>query len=453
MEMKNLLPTSRYEGQNMTYGSLPDQDEYMNTYSPSHPHEGADFKKSFSVDDPTDIYATDQEESDLNMYYSADEFEGRHENSRGIRTGRQRKKIAARTKGGEFQAKRRKRRVYVCCVSTEIDIQKLYEHIMSTLIVGVHKAAWKAVLYGEALHIAKTGPEAYFDNFQRRDPSKSYAPTPSSVPEGGKVDDEVKTSENDFDRRLSAEPPDTDMKMSDLASREVYIFEFGSVVFWGFSRGEESRLLDVVRDFSTKMVEKSEFEAGEDDIAFVVSADTFRVVMSNDVISLPFGTTPKQRLAVSFAIAQSTVLALYENRIDSKVADYKYIPELLSKDGKIKLSMREIGRMIGDIFVIRHDLNLHSYILDVPDFFWEENKDDDDFAVYKMIMRYLEMDSRVEVLNKRLDMLRDLLDMLQQQMENAHASKLEWIVIWLIVVEVIIEVISLTGAILGWWTI
>ena len=62
--------------------------------------------------------------------------------------------------------------------------------------------------------------------------------------------------------------------------------------------------------------------------------------------------------------------------------------------------------MIGEVFVIRHDVNLHSDILDTPDFFWEEDR----FAPeYKMFMGYLEMTGRVDVLNKRLDMLRELL--------------------------------------------
>jgi uncharacterized Rmd1/YagE family protein len=52
------------------------------------------------------------------------------------------------------------------------------------------------------------------------------------------------------------------------------------------------------------------------------------------------------------------------------------------------------------------------------------------------------MNGRTEVLNKRLDMLRELLDVLQQQMENAHAAKLEWIVIWLIVIEVVLQVVA-----------
>lgn len=57
-------------------------------------------------------------------------------------------------------------------------------------------------------------------------------------------------------------------------------------------------------------------------------------------------------------------------------------------------------------------------------------------------MGYLEMTQRTDILNTRLDMLRELLDVLQQQMENAHAVKLEWIVIYLIVVECVIQVLA-----------
>ena len=104
--------------------------------------------------------------------------------------------------------------------------------------------------------------------------------------------------------------------------------------------------------------------------------------------------------------------------------------------------------MIGEVFVIRHDVNLHSEILDVPDFFWKQEKFERD---YKMVYKYLEMAERTEVLNKRLDMLRDLLDVLQQQLENAHAVKLEWIVIWLIVIEVLVQVLAVGGESMGWY--
>ena len=58
------------------------------------------------------------------------------------------------------------------------------------------------------------------------------------------------------------------------------------------------------------------------------------------------------------------------------------------------------------------------------------------------------MSTRVEALNKKLNMLRELLGVLQQQMENYHAQKLEWIIIWLIFAQLLIEVLANIGEVI-----
>ena len=163
-----------------------------------------------------------------------------------------------------------------------------------------------------------------------------------------------------------------------------------------------------------------------------------RLLRLRRLLTRPDPFRPSQ---VSFAIAQSTVLAIFEARIERKIEDYKYIPETLAERGKLKLTTKQLGGMIGEVYVIRHDVNLHSEILDTPDFFWKEPAAVEED--YRLTMRYLEMDTRTEILNKRLDMLRELLGVLQQQHENGHAMKLEWIVIWLIVVSSVIEAIDI----------
>ena len=74
-----------------------------------------------------------------------------------MRTGRQRKKLAARSKGGEFQTRRRKKRVYFCCVSSDIDVQKLFDYLVGA---GGLLHGWKYQLYNDVLHLYKsTGVE------------------------------------------------------------------------------------------------------------------------------------------------------------------------------------------------------------------------------------------------------------------------------------------------------
>lgn len=50
-------------------------------------------------------------------------------------------------------------------------------------------------------------------------------------------------------------------------------------------------------------------------------------------------------------------------------------------------------------------MNLNSDMLDEPDFFWE---DDEYEPLYKKMMKYLDVDNRVHILNTRLDILREL---------------------------------------------
>ena len=67
------------------------------------------------------------------------------------RTGRQRKKLAARTKGGEFQAKRRKKRIYFCCISSEIDLEKLQDAIRERAQSSTKY--WETKMYEDAIHL------------------------------------------------------------------------------------------------------------------------------------------------------------------------------------------------------------------------------------------------------------------------------------------------------------
>ena len=97
-----------------------------------------------------------------------------------------------------------------------------------------------------------------------------------------------------------------------------------------------------------------EFRANEDDMAFVVTAadageggGAAAVSVANDVLALPEDAPPKQRLALSFAIAQSAVLALFEARVERKILEYKYIPEHMAARGRLDISERQLGTMIG----------------------------------------------------------------------------------------------------------
>jgi hypothetical protein len=61
---------------------------------------------------------------------------------------------------------------------------------------------------------------------------------------------------------------------------------------------------------------------------------------------------------------------------------------------------------------------------------------------YDYTRSYLEVDDRVQLLNSRLSVIRDLLDVLNAQVADSNSNRLEWIVVWLITVEIIMGIWS-----------
>jgi uncharacterized Rmd1/YagE family protein len=359
-----------------------------------------------------------------------------------VKTGRQRKRLAARSKYSEFQAKLTKRRVYFCCVSSEIDVHKLLDFFVETRL----NTKWKYRMYNDVLHIYKptfiddadrsvTGvPLVRSDSLPTIDLSRKVDDLDSDHQISDAVDEyrrERKPSidddclgrksavldhilisaiepsldhlSNKFSVNLSEqyELGDTDTTLSGLGTQEVFVFEFGACVFWGFNPGEEILLLKTIRLFCNKgIVGPLEFEEGEDDMAFVTAPDVQSIRIANDLITLPDNATALHRLGLSFAIAQSAILSIFEARIEKKVEDYKYIPGTLAKHGKVHLTETELAIMMGEVFVIRHDVNLHTEILDIPDFFWDYGDilEHDYKLVSKSIIDIIHMDCYIDLI-------------------------------------------------------
>jgi len=101
-----------------------------------------------------DVYTDDEQVT----AFSADEFDSSNNNNRArsLRTGRQRKRLAARSKGSEFRANRKKRRVYFCCISSEVDFPSLLDQLDGRNLFG-HR--WKHRVYSDVLHLYKEEPE------------------------------------------------------------------------------------------------------------------------------------------------------------------------------------------------------------------------------------------------------------------------------------------------------
>jgi uncharacterized Rmd1/YagE family protein len=209
---------------------------------------------------------------------------------------------------------------------------------------------------------------------------------------------------------------------------DLFFFDYGVVVFWNALPATEEWVLEELRPF-----ERSPFSArGEDEFIFRIGGAP---KIFQDEITLPDDDS-LSKLAVSHGIAQSVKLSVFEQTIQSVIDETSYLPEDLATKGRISLSRGQIRRMMGRLFLERASINLHTEILDIPEFFWEYPELE---SLYLMTAKYLDVFPRVEVLNKRLDIVHELFNILTEELRHQHSSTLEWIIIVLISGEVLLN--------------
>ena len=206
---------------------------------------------------------------------------------------------------------------------------------------------------------------------------------------------------------------------------DIFYFPYGVMVVWGIPFEKCAPYLEQIKEFEEQAIEEVE----TDEFTFEIG-DAPKIV--EDKIILP-DLNPLYRLAISHGLAQSVKLGTFENALHKTFQRTKHIPEDLAKHGRISLSRREIRRKMGALFIERSSINLHVDVLDTPEFFWEHSELE---PLYAMTANYLDLETRVDVLNQRLDVIHELFEMLGNELNHQHSSRLEWTIIGLIVMEV-----------------
>lgn len=210
-----------------------------------------------------------------------------------------------------------------------------------------------------------------------------------------------------------------------LKFAEMFVFSYGVVVFWNFTERQEK---DILADLTFSESEtglslvngaqrEEDFETEE--FHFEYSPETPRPRVFNDMITLRSGDH-MIKLAMSNAIAQSTKLSFFEQRMAKQMIDAQHIPKTLALTGKLGLKREEVVKILGALFMSRVDVNLSSNMLDVPNFFWDSEPTL--APLYYAVREYLEIKPRIQVLNERCRVFLDLAEILSDSIADSKMS-------------------------------
>ena len=214
---------------------------------------------------------------------------------------------------------------------------------------------------------------------------------------------------------------------------DIFYFPFGCMVIWGASEAEEKMIVEGL-DIG---VEKEKIETASSDLIYFryneESEKTYIDEEKNEIILHEYSSLIK--LSMSHALAQSVKLNILERSISDLLDKTTPIQKELAATGSVSLSKKEISKQIGMMFNERYSINLHSDILDVPEFFWRRPSYE---PLYIMAAEFQDIQVRQNILNHRLDMVHELYSILSNELNYIHSTRMEMIIIILITIEVII---------------
>jgi uncharacterized Rmd1/YagE family protein len=87
------------------------------------------------------------------------------------------------------------------------------------------------------------------------------------------------------------------------------------------------------------------------------------------------------------------------------------------------------------LYLKKNEINLDTDMLDIPEFLWNNDKYQKNFS---LIIKYFEIEKRINILNHRLNIIGELLYLLCEEINFRHISSLDWIIIILLAINVAI---------------
>ncbi len=234
-------------------------------------------------------------------------------------------------------------------------------------------------------------------------------------------------------------------------SVDIFYFPFGSIVIWGATESEERLVLNELNTIEHK-VSRNFVGDLPDTIGHDVDQN-----FTGDLIYYHYDTQAQKtyideekneiilhdnsifvKLSISHALAQSVKLKILESSVSRLLDKTAPLQKELATKGGISLSKKDLSKQIGTLFNERYSINLHSDILDTPEFFWRRPRYE---PLYLMTVEFQDIQLRQNIMNHRLDMIHELYTILSNELNYLHSTRLEMIIVVLIAIEVVLALL------------
>lgn len=180
----------------------------------------------------------------------------------------------------------------------------------------------------------------------------------------------------------------------DEEPHEIFFFREGSVVLWNCPELECGNILKQLSQFEIDSYDKNLVQEESEWMSFNYDEKASAHMRKGTFYLSRDATMPLEKYTFSNAMSTSVKLGIWEALLDRYVDSMEYVTEDLKKGRKIKISRPDVLRKTGELFALRHLINLSSDLLDTPDFYWDR---DELGQLYSVICGYFSIQRRTKV--------------------------------------------------------
>lgn len=226
---------------------------------------------------------------------------------------------------------------------------------------------------------------------------------------------------------------------------DIFILESGTVVVWDLA--EDEVINKIIPLFQNAMI--TPYSIQSEDLDYIdIKCDDFKTgesrsetsFIDQEIICLKNSSEEQKlldKLAFSYGISRSTRVAILEIALEAHTQLTKFTTENLSKGKELGINAKDVLTSSGRLMLLRGKLNLYSELIETPDLYWSEARLE---KIYENISNVLDIPNRITILNRKLDYATEESKLLLDILNTRKGTILEWIIIYLILIEVFFEI-------------
>ena len=213
------------------------------------------------------------------------------------------------------------------------------------------------------------------------------------------------------------------------------LFRYGVVVLIGLNALEEDEFL---RGLEHRMTGK--FARRDEESAIIeLAAEKEEQIPPGGPICLQ-NLSPERLVLISEALAKSVVLARHEREVASVFDTTEPVARELAQSGHMRGSRQSILKSIGNALLVRHRVSGPVEVEEKPDVLWDKPHLE---RLYARLEDEYELKERAESLNRKLAVIAESAQVLTDIIDTRRSLRLELIIVFLILFEVLITIYQL----------